>query len=303
MKKVVKLFAAVLTVASISFFCSCSGDRMKTSESGMTYRFIEMNEGAQQIKVGDLPIGMCTLRLNDSVIGKTDAPCRLYPAVTNPMFPGDINEGLLMMHIGDKAIFGVSADSLAKRGMRFPNFYKEGTGMILYYEFAITDIITKDEFDQEKSIYNENLKQQQEEEKEIVANYIKENKIKATPTDEGLYIIVNKKGKGPNKVEIGRNVAINYTGHLLDGKIFDSSSETIAKENNVYDASRKYGPIKYKVGETSFIPGWEQGVINQPAGSKLTLIIPSWLAYGSKGMGDIPPFSTLVFDIEIVSVN
>ena len=187
--------------------------------------------------------------------------------------------------------------------MRFPNFYKEGTGMILYYEFAITDIITKDEFDQEKSIYNENLKQQQEEEKEIVANYIKENKIKATPTDEGLYIIVNKKGKGPNKVEIGRNVAINYTGHLLDGKIFDSSSETIAKENNVYDASRKYGPIKYKVGETSFIPGWEQGVINQPAGSKLTLIIPSWLAYGSKGMGDIPPFSTLVFDIEIVSVN
>ena len=122
MKKVVKLFAAVLTVASISFFCSCSGDRMKTSESGMTYRFIELNEGAQQIKVGDLPIGMCTLRLND----------------------GDLYEGLLMMHIGDKAIFGVSADSLAKRGMRFPNFYKEGTGMILYYEFAITDIITKE---------------------------------------------------------------------------------------------------------------------------------------------------------------
>ena len=190
----------------------------------------------------------------------------------------------------------------------FARQLRDITGLPLYYLDMIWHLpdrttITKDEFDQEKSIYNENLKQQQEEEKEIVANYIKENKIKATPTDEGLYIIVNKKGKGPNKVEIGRNVAINYTGHLLDGKIFDSSSETIAKENNVYDASRKYGPIKYKVGETSFIPGWEQGVINQPAGSKLTLIIPSWLAYGSKGMGDIPPFSTLVFDIEIVSVN
>ena len=51
------------------------------------------------------------------------------------------------------------------------------------------------------------------------------------------------------------------------------------------------------------IRGWEKGIINQPAGSKLTLIIPSALGYGPQDLGIIPANSSLIFDIEIVSVK
>lgn len=303
MKKVFKFFAAVLLVSAGMAICSCSGDRMKTTESGLKYRFIELNKEAQQVQVGDVLVGLCTIRLDDSVLQTISTPDRLYPPVGQPLFPGDLNEGLLMMHIGDKAVFAVEADSLAKRGMRFPAFYKEGAGMKIYYEISIVDLVTKAEFDEEKANYYENLQQIKAEEKATLEQYVSEKKLKGTPNEDGLYIIVNKKGNGP-KVEIGRNVAINYTGKFLDGKVFDTSVETVAKDNGVYDARRKYEPLKYKVGETSLIRGWEEGVINQPAGSKLTLVVPSEMGYGAQGMGgSIPPNSPLVFEIEIVSVN
>ncbi len=302
MKQFFRLFSLAMLAAVMGMVCSCSGDRMKTTDNGLSYKFIEKNDGAQQVKVGDLIIGVCTIRLEDSVLTKIIEPDRLYPAVSNPSFPGDLNEGLLMMHIGDKAIFGIEADSLANRGMRFPKYYKPGTGMKLYYEIAITDIVTKAEFDEERSNYYENMQQMLQEEASQIEEYVKTNKIKATADEEGLYVVVNKKGHGP-KVEIGRDVAINYTGRLLDGKVFDTSLEPIAKSNNIFDEHRKYGPLTYKVGEKPLIRGWEKGVINQPAGSKLTIIMPSALGYGPREVGIIPANSPLVFDIEIVSVN
>ena len=298
MKKFFKLFAASVMVAGLLASC---GNGFKTTKSGLTYKFLETNKGAQQLQKGDVLVGTCVLRLEDSVLISVDNPDRIM-MVNDPLFQGDLNEGLLMMHIGDKAIFGVSADSLASRGMQFPEFFKEGAGMRLYYEINLTDIITQEEINQERANFMANMEQVQAAEKETIANYVSENKIKVAPDEEGLYIIVNKKGNGP-KVEIGREVAINYTGRLFNGKVFDSSIESVAKDNGIYDANRTYIPLTYVVGQQSLIRGWEKGVINQPAGSKLTLIIPSALGYGPQDMGVIPPNSPLVFDLEIVSVK
>ena len=298
MKKSVKLFAAILIGAVLMVSC---GDGYKTTKGGLKYKFIEINKGAQQVKLNDVLVGTCVMKLNDSILGRVDSPDRILMA-NEPIFPGDLPEGLLLMHIGDKAIFMVEADSVAKYGFRFPLYYKEGTGMKLIYEINLTDIITKEEMEQEQANFYENMRQAQAAEKEALAKYVADNKIDATPDEDGLYIIVNKKGKG-QKVEIGRTVAINYTGHLLDGKVFDTSIETVAKNNDIYDSQRTYGPFKYRVGETKLIRGWEEGVINQPAGSKLTLIIPSALGYGPNDLGVIPANSSLIFDIEIVSVE
>lgn len=118
---------------------------------------------------------------------------------------------------------------------------------------------------------------------------IANNNITAKPTAEGLYVIVNKKGTGA-KVAMGREVSMHYTGRLLDGTTFDSS---VGKE-----------PLTYTVGRMGLIRGWEEGVMGQPEGTQLQIIMPSALGYGSKGAGQmIPPYSPLVFDIEIVSVK
>ncbi len=299
MKKSIRLFAALILGATILVSC---GDGFKTTKSGLRYKFIETNKGAQQVQKNDVLVGTCTVRLNDSILGRVDTPDRILMA-NESTFPGDLPEGLMMMHIGDEAIFEIEADSVVKYGATFPpELYKAGTGMKLVYEIKLTDIITREEMEQEQANFMENMQQAQAAEKEALAKYVADNNIKATPDEEGLYIIVNKKGNG-QKVEIGRQVAINYTGRLLDGKVFDTSVESVAKENGVYDSRRPYEPLSYRVGEQSLIRGWEKGIINQPAGSKLTLIIPSSLGYGPQTIGSIPANSSLIFDIEIVSVK
>lgn len=300
MKKVFKFFA--LSVAALATLASCNSDGWKTTDDGLGYKFIEINKDAKQVQMGDVLVGTCVLRLGDSVLFQLDQPDRMM--MVNPAaFKGDLTEGLLMMHLGDKAIFSVWADSVQKLGFGFPPYYKEGTGMKLYYEINLTDIITQEEIAQERALFAENMQQLQAAERDTLAAYVEQNNIKASPDEDGLYIIVNKKGKGKN-VEIGRDVAINYTGRLLNGKVFDSSIESVAKSNGIYDSQRQYAPLSYTVGRMSLIRGWEKGVINQPEGSKLTLIIPSWLGYGQQGAGaNIPPNSPLIFDIEIVSVK
>ena len=102
----------------------------------------------------------------------------------------------------------------------------------------------------------------------------------------------------------GKEISVNYTGRLLDGTIFDSSVESDARQGNVYNPQRPYEPMTYVVGRDKLIEGWEQGVMGQPEGTVLQLVIPSALAYGPRQMSAvILPYSPLVFDIEIVSVK
>ena len=298
MKKTLKLLAFIAVGAAMLAAC---GDGYKTTESGKEYKLIEENKNGQLIQIGDVLVGTYEITLGDSVILPVAEPQRFWQVAPSKGY-ADINEVLLMMHLGDKAIVRISADSLARLGARMPDFYKEGTGMMVSYKINVTDIVTKDEMDQERAIFEENMHQQHEMEMDSLAQYVAEHGIKATPDDEGLYIIVNKKGNGP-KVEIGSSIAVNYTGRLLDGRIFDTNVETVAKENGTYNPNGNYAPFSYIVGKASLIRGWERGIINQPAGSKLTLIMPSSLGYGPQDNGVIPANSPLIFDIDILSVS
>jgi FKBP-type peptidyl-prolyl cis-trans isomerase 2 len=97
-------------------------------------------------------------------------------------------------------------------------------------------------------------------------------------------------------------VKVNYVGKLLDGTVFDTSDPEIAKKAGVYDQRRPYEPIEFPLGVGQVIPGWEEAISMMQAGTKATLVIPSNLAYGEQGAGGfIPPFSTLTFDVELVS--
>ncbi|MBP5326519.1 MAG: FKBP-type peptidyl-prolyl cis-trans isomerase [Bacteroidales bacterium] len=298
MKKTIKLLALIVLTTTILASC---GDGFRKTKSGLEYKFLVQNKGAKQIEVGSIPVGTVKITLNDSLLPSPETAQRFW-TVDEPRYAGDVNEGLLMMHVGDKAIFRICADSLYKRGARMPDFYKENAGMILSYEIEITDVVTKAEADEERQNFIEAMREQAAEDDEAIKKYMADNNLKATPETSGLYIIVNKKGKG-EPVQIGSTIAVNYTGRLMNGKVFDSSIEKVAKENNILDPSRKYEPFEYQVGATSLIRGWDEGLMNQPAGSSLTLIMPSRLGYGSRENGAIPANSPLIFDIEIVSVK
>jgi FKBP-type peptidyl-prolyl cis-trans isomerase FkpA len=95
----------------------------------------------------------------------------------------------------------------------------------------------------------------------------------------------------------GRRVSVHYTGWLYHptkpdhkGRQFDSSR----------DRNR---PFDLTLGAGEVIPGWEQGLLGMKAGGQRRIVIPPGLAYGSSGQGDIPPDATLVFDLELVTVQ
>lgn len=278
----------------------------KTTSNGLTYKFLEVNNKGQRVQVGDLLVGELLIRFeNDTLFSNVGTPDRIFQVAENSMFKGDIQEGLLMLHIGDKAVFNIPADSVANliQPGQMPPKYEQGKGQFFYYEIALMDIVTKDELAQEQANYIEEMKQRKENEPAILAQYIADNNITTKPTNSGLYVIVKKKGDGP-KVATGKKVSVNYTGRLLDGTLFDTSREADAKKAGKYMQGRTYEPITYIVGEQQMIKGWEEGVMGQPEGSILQLIVPSALGYDSRGAGkDIPPYSPLVFDIEILSVR
>ncbi|PIQ24802.1 peptidylprolyl isomerase [bacterium (Candidatus Blackallbacteria) CG17_big_fil_post_rev_8_21_14_2_50_48_46] len=95
-------------------------------------------------------------------------------------------------------------------------------------------------------------------------------------------------GTGP-AVATGNAVTVNYIGTLTNGTEFDNS----------YTRGQ---PFSFTVGANQVIKGWEQGLIGMQAGGKRRLTIPPHLAYGSATVGIIPPDSTLIFEIELVSI-
>jgi FKBP-type peptidyl-prolyl cis-trans isomerase FklB len=106
-------------------------------------------------------------------------------------------------------------------------------------------------------------------------------------TESGLQFSVIKQGDGAIPSRLDR-VRVHYTGKLIDGSVFDSS---VARGE----------PAEFPV--SGVIPGWIEALTLMPVGSKWELVIPQNLAYGERGAGaSIPPFSTLVFEVELLEI-
>ena len=118
----------------------------------------------------------------------------------------------------------------------------------------------------------------------LVANKEREG-VKVT--DSGLQYEVIKMGKGKKPAATDR-VKVHYHGTLIDGTVFDSSVE-------------RGEPIVF--GLNQVIPGWTEGVQLMPIGSKFKFYIPQELGYGAQSAGTIPPYSTLIFEVELLGIE
>ncbi len=133
--------------------------------------------------------------------------------------------------------------------------------------------------------------------------YIADNKLAVKATATGLKYVITQPSAGRKPVA-GDTLLVNYTGRTLNGKVFDSSVQSVAQSAGLQQPGRTYEPIKVIVGQGQVIPGWDEGLLLLNQGSKATFVIPSTLAYGSQGAGeDIAPYSTLIFDVELVKVK
>ncbi len=106
-------------------------------------------------------------------------------------------------------------------------------------------------------------------------------------TASGLQYEVITKGNGALPTDVN-SVKVHYHGTLIDGTVFDSSIDR--KE-----------PVVFPVNQV--IPGWTEALKLMPVGSKYKLYVPQGLAYGSADRGAIKPFSTLIFEVELISIE
>ncbi len=219
-------------------------------------------------------------------------------------FKGSFEDALGMMSLGDSASFIISADSVYLKTFQakeLPKYIEKGS--MLTFEAKLLKITDKAEVEAERNKKMEEQKKMLEErriaEPQEMAKYLADNKVTTKPTASGLYYIEKVKGKGAKPTK-GCKVKVNYTGRFLNGKVFDTSDEATAKASGVFDERRPYAPIEIAIGEGQVIPGWDEGIMLMSPGAKGQLIIPSALGYGQGG-GQMPPFSPLVFDVELVS--
>lgn len=119
--------------------------------------------------------------------------------------------------------------------------------------------------------------------------FLAENKTKAdvVTLPSGLQYKVLKEGNGP-KPTAGERVQVYYKGSLIDGEVFDSNMGQ---------------PTPAVLGVGQVIKGWTEALQLMPVGSKWMLYIPYNLGYGAQQSGKITPFSTLVFEVELVGID
>ncbi|MEY3843200.1 MAG: hypothetical protein RIR80_772 [Bacteroidota bacterium] len=260
----------------------------KSKTTGLSYVMHKSNKGPK-LKLEDV----VTLNLKystskDSLVfdsWKMGKPIQLK--IAKASFKGDLMDGLTLLTVGDSASFLINADSLFTKTFGAPRPAFIDSSSFLNFTVKIISTTT------DAALKAEELKAEKEnamKENEVIAKYIADKQITPSKSSSGLMYIITEPGSG-EQAQAGKTVKVHYTGRLLDGTKFDSSLD-------------RNDPIEFKLGQGMVIKGWDEGIALLKVGGKALLIIPSNLAYGSRGAGGvIPPFSPLTFEVELVSVQ
>lgn len=307
MKTKNSLLAGLALVVGLGTLTSCKKTQV-TEKDGIEYTYVK--EGSTKAPNGDFILYNLVITNDaDSVVYSTlDQPFPGY-LMANDSLPAQngLDEIFLNLKVGDSITFQSSANIIFSGN--FPAFLKaEDKLTVKLGAFAVKTEAEMQSFYEEVMMAEqaksaERAKTMMVEQAATIEAYAAEKGLNVQKTDNGLYYVIEKEGTG-NAVTPGTTMYVNYAGYLLDGTLFDTSWEEVAKSNNVFSEGRPYQPLPVNVGMGQVIPGWDEGLMLLKKGSKGKFLIPSPLAYGEAGAGAmIPGNSILIFDVEVVDVQ
>ena len=335
------LGAGLLGFASLTA-CNKGGGEFAKTKSGIEYKIFKKvgsryerreigpdGDPTYKDRVGKFLLGNMQYRTGkDSVLQNTrrDVGLPVPLPLQELKQKGAPDEALSMLQPGDSGVFRFQVDSLIKpkSGQPVPPFLRRGGNVVLMFVATTPKLITQAEAQalqpelqkramasqmkqrmaspeyakqmqtqkdaQAKMMATPEVAAQLKKDDAVLQDYIKKNNLTVQKTPSGIYYQVLKPGTGA-KPTPGQTVSVNYNGTLLSGKLFDSS-----------DKAGK--PIEFPLGQGAVIPGWDEGIALLNKGSKAILLIPSPLAYGTRGAGaDIPADSPLRFEVELVGIQ
>ncbi|MFH2142198.1 MAG: FKBP-type peptidyl-prolyl cis-trans isomerase [Bacteroidota bacterium] len=284
----IRYLIPIISGLFLLFITSCSDD-FTEHESGLKYIFFKENTNSIKPKQDDvLVLQMYYKTEKDSILFDTrEIQGQFRMQMKEPSHNGGcIEDAFELMHVGDSARFLIDAENfyLYTRKIDVPSFIRPGE--LLSFDIKLVEIFNINDWQGEKNKIHE---VNEETEAEFLKSYLSSTSTKTEPLESGLYYIELEKGKGKNPAT-GDLVEINYLGYFTDGQPFDNSYETGK-------------PYAFRVGINEVIKGMDEGVMLMKEGGKYRLIVPSKLGYGSNEYGPIPPYSTLIFEIELLSVK
>jgi len=300
MKKPTSIALAASLAVAI-FFSACSAGKkpqglegFEKTASGLYYKMHVSNPDARKPVETDFVTGIGIYKTGDSVFFDTRSNPNPYSfPIMGSTHKGDIFEGLKMMGEGDSATFAIPADSLFLKTFRQPLPPYIDSGSMVFVDFKLLRVQSREDFEaemqQKMEAQNPELTRARTEEPALREAWLKENNITQPALPSGLIYIEQKAGTGAQP-QVGQTVQVHYTGTLLDGSKFDSSLD-------------RGEPFSFVLGQGQVIRGWDEGIALMKEGGKARLIIPSSLGYGSRDIGTIKPYSTLVFEVELIKIG
>ncbi|RLD60786.1 MAG: hypothetical protein DRJ01_09110 [Bacteroidetes bacterium] len=286
-KKFLIILVFTFFFTSCDYFSKYPG--FSKTETGIYYKLHVIGEEVNPAKPGDyVTVDLNYKTINDSSFFHEQRTFK----ITKPDYKGSIDECFLMLSKGDSSTFIIDADNFFSKTLNtsLPRFIAQNSQMIV--DIKMNDIRTEEQYKRDKEEFLKWIEDFGDYEKMMLKRFIDEQKIDVEPTESGLYFFSIKKGDG-KKVKKGDLITIDYDGRFLNGKFFDSTRKRKQAFDFVYGS------------ELQVIPGLEEAIGMMEQGEKAVVIIPSSLAFGDNGSstGIIPPFTSLIYEIEILKVK
>lgn len=269
-----------LAVLLLAASCDKLPSQKQKTENGLEYQMVVDNKETPNAQLGDfITLHITYLSDKDSVLNSThNMGVPITSRVSEPMFKGAFEEGLLLLSAGDSAKFWIPSDSIFKGQPEEhrPKFLPKGSKIGYFVKVEKVEKADQIGANQVKAI----------------EAYGKKKGLKVETTESGLSYAITQPAEGP-KAAVGDTVSVHYVGTTLEGGVeFDNSRQ-------------RNQPFNFPVGKGFVIPGWDEALQLFPKGTKATLLIPSKLAYGESGAPGSPigPNAALVFEIEVMDVK
>jgi FKBP-type peptidyl-prolyl cis-trans isomerase len=270
-----------------------SCNQYEKAPSGMPYKISHASSNEKLLQQGQYVKLNVEYRLKgkDTLLSSTFGVIPVYfPVDTTRLGKYTFTEIITKCRKGDKIDFSLSIDTLVNlKVLEYNAVFKKGD--LILGKAEIVNVFN------DVAAVDADYKKEQEAEKgrevKIIKDYLAKNKINATETPEGVFVVVKTPGDANQKIDSTKQVSVYYKGFTLKGETFDTN----IKPN---DPTAK--PYDVRIGEQSVIPGWEIGLKYFTKGAKGSIYVPAMLAYGPQANGVIKAYENLAFDIEIEDV-
>lgn len=287
------MLKAIKSLFIITFFLgivSCSTDKypgFKEGDNNVFYKVHYTTDDTSRPHFHKWVTLNMDYRLEDTILFSSknlDKPLRF--SMIDPMFRGDLYDGLSMMTVGDSMTFAIVADSFFVKTTNFkqlPDFVLPGSPM--YYDVKLLEVMTDDEYNEKLDL--EKIRYKREEILKL-ESYLSENNIETEPLKSGLYYLPIKTGAG-KKPDTGDMCRIFLEVKEIDGNLLF----------NNFDGT----PIDVEYGKNFDTKGFMEGLGLTRVGGSATLIVPSPIGVGERGKDLVKPFTTIIYKVELIEIK